>query len=374
MNNRVNDAPLQKLRDEMQKRSLLDARKTASKDNVFSVFEVIDKEVPYCRVLVYLINEYWPSFEKNVLGGSCKGEKLRNIERERFCGAPCDAYDKEGRIDILLETERHVVAIEVKVGAGEQADQLIRYSKTLNKDYPSKVKHIYFLTVDGHRPQTDKCAQKCVEKCETKSVSISFNKHICGWLEDVTAGEIPNPLATHFLEVLNVKRNSAEQTKRLLDVLRQSKEYPKIVQLLSGVMPDLWEEIRTTFLKELTAELCSNQYGFRQTEINRPYKNEIWAERLRKGNKELCLCYQTNFFIRTGEQNEQWSYISKTAFSGSRDDTTSYCTKKEGEAFNLKAFADSNEVLIEWFYDRECHPSAIQCIAESANRFFKENN
>lgn len=66
--------------------------------------------------------------------------------------------------------------------------------------------------------------------------------------------------------------------------------------------------------------------------------------------------------------------IFQSRICGSRDDTTSYCSKEENEAFNLKTFADSNDVLVEWFYDRERFLTAIQCIAKSADRFFCDNN
>ncbi|MDY3062992.1 MAG: PD-(D/E)XK nuclease family protein [Bacteroidaceae bacterium] len=344
-----------------------------SPDNVFSIFEVIDKEVPYCRVLQYLIPEYWSSFEKNALNGCCNGEKLQHIEREHFCGAPCDKYNKEGRIDILLETSGHVVAIEVKVGAGEQDNQLVRYAKTLNETYSHKTKHIYFLTVDGHNSETCECDKDCEIKCKTDATTISFNKHICDWLRDIGHCEFPNPIAIQFLEVLELSQKNTAQMKQCIEILEESEKYLKTIQKLSNALPSLWEKIRTVFLKELTDELC-NAHGFQRTASNLSFKSEVWAEKLRKENKELCLCYQTNFFIRTGEQNKRWTYISQAAFEGSREDLSSYCSQKEREAFNLKMFADSNDKLVEWFYNRERFPMAIQCIAESVDRFFCDNN
>lgn len=171
-----------------------------------------------------------------------------------------------------------------------------------------------------------------------------------------------------------MSQNGSEQTQQYLKILEQSREYPKLIQALSKVLPEFWGKIRADFLEKLTEELCSDRYGFRKTVSNQPFENEIWAERLQKDGKELCLCYETNFFIRTGEQNKWWTYISQAAFEGSREDLSSYCSQKEREAFNLKMFADSNDKLVEWFYDRERFPMAIQCIAESAYRFFCDNN
>lgn len=47
---------------------------------------------------------------------------------------------------------------------------------------------------------------------------------------------------------------------------------------------------KSAILEELTNELC-NTYEFQRTASNLSFKSEVWAEKLRKGNRELCLCY-----------------------------------------------------------------------------------
>ena len=125
-----------------------------SPDNVFSVFDVVQKEVPYCCVLLYLIRKHWESFKAKVLQGSFEKEDRICLEKESLvastnefpCEPPCLIYDKRGRIDILLETKNRVIAIEVKIDAPDQEHQLVRYQKELVKTYSDKKIHIFYLT------------------------------------------------------------------------------------------------------------------------------------------------------------------------------------------------------------------------------------
>lgn len=63
-------------------------------------------------------------------------------------------YREWKNIDILLvsEDERFLIAIENKVGAHEHDNQLDRYRKTLEAEYPDYKKMFIFLTPDGDDP------------------------------------------------------------------------------------------------------------------------------------------------------------------------------------------------------------------------------
>ena len=73
---------------------------TVPYENIFSVLDIIGKELPYCRVLVHLIKNNWRSFEEIVLKKCCEGEALISAETEFQCKAPCRFYTKEGRMDL----------------------------------------------------------------------------------------------------------------------------------------------------------------------------------------------------------------------------------------------------------------------------------
>ena len=136
MKNDLNEASvLENLSNDFKNNNLTFDLNFISDDNVLSVLSIIGKEVMYCRILLHLLKNNWRSFEESVLDRCCGGEELNIAEAEYLCSQPCEYYEKEGRIDIFLKTQNHVVAIEVKVNAEDQEHQLIRYQKELQNVY-----------------------------------------------------------------------------------------------------------------------------------------------------------------------------------------------------------------------------------------------
>jgi len=85
--------------------------------------------------------------------------------------------DIYGFIDIFIETNNYIIAIENKIYANEQKDQIIRYSKfcryqARNKD---KTPLVLYLTIDG---------KESSQAGEEKYLPISYDIHIRNWLEN----------------------------------------------------------------------------------------------------------------------------------------------------------------------------------------------
>ena len=353
---------------------------TVSNENIFSVLDIINKEVPYCKVLLHLIKNNWKSFENLVLGNCCKGEDFISAETEYQCEAPCEFYDKEGRIDIFIKTENHVVVIEAKVDAGDQEHQLVRYKKELEKEqFKNFEKHIFYLTVDKTRPSENSlCCNKCMSKnnnhkmCELKEYKcISFNDEIYNWLNQLVSEYEEYSIAKDFLEVLELERNN---NKEFVELLKESAEYPKLVRNLWEVIPILWTEIRSTFFDAIVKELKST-YNFEITSGEKFYNREVWEVNLIKNKEPLHFCYETNFFLRTGIEDNQWKYINSSVFTD-LDPNKDYSTRKSRDAFNVKYFSNSSIMLLDWFYleDIEMKNQIIKNIASTANRFFEEKH
>ena len=366
---------LQALHSQLLKEGISINKNYVSKDNIFSVLNIIRKEVPYCRVLVHLIKNNWHSFDTKVLGGCCK-EDLIYAETEYSCNAPCDEYEREGRMDILLKTQNHIVVIEVKVDAEDQEHQLLRYKKELDNDeYKKYNKHIFYLTTDGNEPNKNslKC-DMCKNKCEVKDYRcIGFNKEICEWLSDLVSEYEECSIAKDFLEVLKMNENN--NSKKYVELLKESIDYPNVVKALSDALPLLWEEVRSEFLKAIVKEL-ENSYGFSEKkDAQNSYNREIWPVALTKNNNDLYFCYETNFFFRTGLSDSQWIYVDQTVFDSSADTLTSYDTRKSCNAFNIKTLTQTSQKLLEWFYekDEEKKNAPIKNIAFTANKYFDKH-
>lgn len=222
MNNDLNEASvLENLFNAFYMKKLTFDLNTISDDNVLSVLSIIGKEVMYCRILLHLLKNNWRSFEKSVLNRCCGGEELNIAEAEYLCSQPCEYYEKEGRIDIFLETQNHTVAIEVKVNAEDQEHQLIRYQKELQNKHKGKCFHIFYLTLNGSDPSENskKCNKECPKrkKCEVeKFETISFYVDICNWLKELVSEYESHSLAKDFYEVLKMNSNSYQKYIELL--------------------------------------------------------------------------------------------------------------------------------------------------------------
>ena len=353
---------------------------TVPSDNVFAVLGVINKEVIYCRALLYLIRNDWNSFcefleTKKVLPGF---EPLVFSQEEYPCQAPCERYDKEGRIDIFLETKNHIIAIEAKVGAGDQEHQLARYQKFL-KDKTDKDIHIIYLTSTGYEPSEEtRICQRCEEGCSAENVvSISWNYDICNWMEIISNANESNCIATHFYEVLKMERDGNKVKENYINILKEDLLYPEIIDCLQKVLPSFWEQIRQTFFERLAEHLTCN-YGFEILEEDGYFhKEEFWAKTLIKDGKQLFFCYQTNLFLRAGESGSDWKYIDACSFE---KEGIASCSQTEKNAVNMEKFCfekkGNNRAFVNWYYhrDEESGERILARIAKATNDFFNASN
>ena len=322
-------------------------------DNLLAVLRVVRKEVPYCRVLLHLAQRHWDSFQRLVLADCCAGEPLVRAQDEYPCTAPCAHYAKQGRIDLLFETAGHVVAMEVKIGAGEQENQLIRYYKELEKRYThlrQKQIHLFYLTLNGKEATTHRCDRYrpavCEGECCTEYTPLSFIGDIYDWLLPLTRED---GVAQQFLEVLEMEKN---RTGQYVELLEQSPEYLQAVRELHEALPALWEKIRDRFLVQL-AELLCRDYGFCPAQAGHAHGKEVWAYALEKDGRPLTLCYETNFFFRSGER---W------AFPGHEEGAH--------QKINLKTFDPTNDPVVAWYYGQD--DRLLTRLADSGMAFFRQ--
>jgi len=348
-------------RVKIEKEDFLDVV-TVSPDNVFSVFDVVRKEVPYCRVLLYLICKHWESFKTKVLQGyfekedriCLKKESLVALTNEFPCKPPCSIYDKKGRIDILLETKKHVIAIEVKIDAPDQEHQLVRYQKELVNTYSDKKIHIFYLTKNGKSASENSlCCNKACDKCngdckiaENGYQRISFQKEIYDWVKFIVETENGNDIAIQFLEVLELERNN--NVLKYIGLLKESKEYPLMINSLKSALPVLWKEICTTFFEELGKVMIRNEF----VEIEKQsLKNENCVAAFKKDDTCIYFCYQTNLFLRIGPiENGKWTYLARQCFDKEIQQQL-FGTKDEKQvAICFTEFASSNQGLVDWYY------------------------
>ena len=149
--------------------------------NVFSVLRSERDEVNlHSRFLHALLNYTKPNHEtkenlqdflRHVGVSHMDLGRLKDVEREK------------GNIDILITDRdwRCAVAIENKIDADDQPEQLCRYYNALKEQGYRKVRVLY-LTLEGHEPSDHSfCSCECDARsnCET----ISYRETLPDWLE-----------------------------------------------------------------------------------------------------------------------------------------------------------------------------------------------
>lgn len=212
----------------------------ANSDETFNIFNITgfaSDEVKVCRMLAEILSpdgkhkrgvSFLDSFINNVLGLDLEAQELD----EAWVYTECHT-DQERRIDIVIETAKRFIPIEVKLYAVDQQGQCKHYYDFANSMGKPIKSLVYYLTIDGHLPQGDGCngltPKKNVDGYE-ELVALSFKKDICTWLEDIiTKPEVVSSkvLSTNigqfknFLEEITGNM-SREEKKRYSEVIAES--------------------------------------------------------------------------------------------------------------------------------------------------------
>lgn len=157
-----------------------------------------------------------------------------------------------GQIDILLTDEphkRHIV-IENKIYAGDQEQQLVRYSRF------DKTATLLYLTLYGHKPDP-KAIKGLSDNCFK---SVSYKEHILGWLNDCHKASISLPIIRETIaQYIFLIRKLTGQTKET-KVIEQAKKLildnPDLIDSVV-VLGEAWQSIRNEVREHFANEVKS---------------------------------------------------------------------------------------------------------------------
>ena len=160
--------------------------------NIFNITGFASDEVKVCRMLAEILNSdgkhgcgaiFLESFMKSVLGLDFETQELDKSWVYTECHT-----EQERRIDIVIETVKRFIPIEVKLYASDQQGQCKHYYEFANSMGKPIKSLVYYLTLDGHLPHGDGCKGLTpLQDAEgyEELVALSFKNDICSWLEDV---------------------------------------------------------------------------------------------------------------------------------------------------------------------------------------------
>lgn len=144
-------------------------------DNIFAILKMENKEVStHSAFINYLLSdrESLKAFVDTVLG-------LKDINQETEIKVQREFDIDNGRIDFVFWINEKIYAVEMKVWAGEQEDQLERYIEYV-KSFGGVESDVYFLTPSPRKAKSAK----------DKNIRyITFNKEILNWLDTILSYE-----------------------------------------------------------------------------------------------------------------------------------------------------------------------------------------
>ncbi len=154
----------------------------SGKFNLFDVLKASRNEIRHSNVLAWLLDanenhEIGDTFIKRIIQDLIKDSTSQsNIFRLLLLDFySFSVYREWKNIDILMlsNDEKIAIAIENKVGSHEHDNQLKRYKKILNKEYPNYEKIFIYLTPEGECPSDDDW------KILTYETIVENLEHIC---------------------------------------------------------------------------------------------------------------------------------------------------------------------------------------------------
>jgi hypothetical protein len=188
---------------------------------------------------------------------SCRVDVEKNIGQINEDGT------RGGRIDIFISDKKgNCIAVENKIYAGDQDNQLIRYHNYC-KEGNWKNSALLYLTLNGKEATKDSCGEL---KCNDDYLAISYQKDIIGWLEACRKECVLLPVLregiTHYINLIKLLTNQIGSQKMQDDILKLITSNPKyfeaadvlaknIDSVKSSIQWNFWETLRKNLEEKL---------------------------------------------------------------------------------------------------------------------------
>lgn len=174
------------------------------------------------------------------------------VECEKHIGAISENKDAGGRIDIYISDKNHHIAIENKIYATDQENQLLRYYNYLEPN-PGGNKVLLYLSLYGDVSDIEKTTGNNQIKDGKDFFTISYSEFILNWLEECRVKAIDKPLIregiTHYRNLIRILTHQMENEKNeLIELIKENPKYicylPKykdaIKEVEIGLYIDFW--------------------------------------------------------------------------------------------------------------------------------------
>ncbi len=251
----------------------------SSRFNLLSIIEKDrDEAHVHSKVIYNLLSQDWGKKDKETfltLFLKEIGIEDENIYDKNWEVTREKAFDLDtikGRLDFEIKSKDCIYIIEMKIDAGDQPEQLIRYQK-FAKEQHKKYK-IFYLTLDGHNASKKSIGEEenLEENEKVEYINISFQGEILNWLENclklVEGKENKSACINQYIASIN-KILGEKDTKIKDNILKSTEDiktaitiYEKLNDKLQKVLKNFFEELNKKLknkLKDITSKPIYNE-------------------------------------------------------------------------------------------------------------------
>lgn len=133
---------------------------SSKKSNIFEILKIKNMEIRHSNFLGWLLD---PEESHNLKNEFLKGFVQEGINKNKYTEITVDIdlidsvkIEREYEdIDLLIESHNVVFCIENKIFSNEHSDQLKKYKKIVQKEFPNKEKVFIYLTPSGKPSQQE---------------------------------------------------------------------------------------------------------------------------------------------------------------------------------------------------------------------------
>ena len=248
----------------------------------FNLLSIIEKDRDeahvHSKVIYNLLSQDWGKKDKETfltLFLKEIGIEDENIYDKNWEVTREKAFDLDtikGRLDFEIKSKDCIYIIEMKIDAGDQPEQLIRYQE-FAKEQHKKYK-IFYLTLDGHHASKKSIGEEenLEENEKVEYTNISFKEEILNWLGNclklVERKENKSACINQYIASIN-KILGEKNTKIKDNILKSVKDiktaitiYEKLNENLQKVLESFFEELNKKLknkLKDITPKPIYNE-------------------------------------------------------------------------------------------------------------------
>ncbi|NTS40776.1 PD-(D/E)XK nuclease family protein [Flavisolibacter sp. BT320] len=278
--------------EQLQRKIIFDEQERKERFNIFSCLTRHHLEELHSNFLAYLLNpkethdcgDMFLRLFLNMVFEEVRQKKHQTfhidqiekaeVYREHFIGFS-SASDIYGYIDVFVEIDNFVIAIENKIKADEgvrQVERYARYCQSLNKNHVC-----LFLTVGGHAS---------MQASDEDYIPISYENHIIQWLEMCLAGVKSYPSVFYginsYRQLLISSILQFSSTKFIMELKNillkeENRSFLKLLPELDKAKVDVRNHFRTLFFEGVVEGLINS--NFKIQTVDRGVQ-EIKAEKL----------------------------------------------------------------------------------------------